>query len=577
MRRLIAKSIRGIVRIAEAASKDEKSELGSDARSAVEAIRALSDAFLHEGRPATLAELDRAGEGFDLVLAAVVASAESEDWDDFEPGDRTLLWELAVRQSALGNYPRSEWIISHGMRFSLFHLYRGRLEENDPWVAAAALMPAVVEGKASFAARCIRLLERTRLHPIAVGWVEDAGALDPEEHPPAVVERIRALAGLEAPIFRPDPTLSPGQRWALLAPPVPSPGDDPRRDLPVSLSVAYCQAELRQDWGVCGPEDLGEVIAWLLDGGHRRQAEATLAAIERGEAPSDDQERHVAAARRLYQRRSALAWDAGRAIWVARLATRAGYLAEVSGWGVALEAARGLRQTYGSWAEAAEGYGLGFSYWREGFAELPIVERAEVVTDSARGGLAFDIPLSELELDEEQIQAGIEERRARGAPPEPAADVPSVIQKSHQHLGWGLVASVWFALAGLALFDRGPYLTISTWLKAQVGIDRPELTIGVLALAPVLVIGLLFRVSTGRGLGDPRRLFSESVTAAGRGLLVALVGLWLLARGVISGSEPATLWISAGVVGFGGLIAGYGLFARRRQRLSAEASSLTGS
>ncbi len=138
---------------------------------------------------------------------------------------------------------------------------------------------------------------------------------------------------------------------------------------------------LGRQWSVHGADDARQTFDWLRHQGHSAEFEQILHALEG--VPAEKIESFVAAQDR-HIRRAVLfvsehgselkggtltAWDTVRLSFLARATFTAGWIDEAAAWDVALEAARKLQRSYGSWAELSRNFLLGREFWGEASPE----------------------------------------------------------------------------------------------------------------------------------------------------------------------------------------------------------------
>jgi hypothetical protein len=138
---------------------------------------------------------------------------------------------------------------------------------------------------------------------------------------------------------------------------------------------------LGRQWSVHGTDDARQTFDWLRHQGHSAEFEQILHALQK--VPTEKIESFVAAQDR-HIRRAVLfvsehgselkdgtltAWDTVRLSFLARASFTAGWIDEAAAWDVALEAARKLQRSYGSWAELSQNFLLGREFWGEASPE----------------------------------------------------------------------------------------------------------------------------------------------------------------------------------------------------------------
>lgn len=184
------------------------------------------------------------------------------------------------------------------------------------------------------------------------------------------------------------PMASPAQRWALLA----EHEAGALREGWGSLSEQSARERLATRWEVEAPAQAEEALAWLLGVGDRTDAAEALAALSEGAQPDDLGARLMADALERYRRTDLLAWDASRAITMARWCAAAGHLSSARAWSWAMDAARRMRAAYRSWDELEQGFVLGEAYFRGTWStgsDLEAIQRRE-----ARLELGFEVDLT---------------------------------------------------------------------------------------------------------------------------------------------------------------------------------------
>jgi len=188
-----------------------------------------------------------------------------------------------------------------------------------------------------------------------------------------------AVAGAE-----PNPErFRPAQKaWGLAASALLTEGNRERHDLlgggvRTEQRIKILSQRLNQWWDVSDRASLLQVLAWIDEGGHRRDfalvgervapldAQQFEAALSR--AALDENRTHsLVIARDYYQKlgeKSLVGWDYARYISMCRWGYLVGYLTEPEAWERIMRAARIIQSTFVSWEELGQNYLIGREFW----------------------------------------------------------------------------------------------------------------------------------------------------------------------------------------------------------------------
>jgi hypothetical protein len=158
--------------------------------------------------------------------------------------------------------------------------------------------------------------------------------------------------------------------------------------LPVALPPFTARRLLRDVSEIDTADDAQQMLGWLLNNGSRGRLGNILEMV--GNTPSEDFERGLLQLhprehplfRFVWQERYTLmqhtltAWDAGRAVHIARIALSAGYLREATFWGDVWPLAERCRAQYTSWEDFAVDYARGERFERNGGPNSPALTAA---------------------------------------------------------------------------------------------------------------------------------------------------------------------------------------------------------
>jgi hypothetical protein len=194
------------------------------------------------------------------------------------------------------------------------------------------------------------------------------------------------------------------QRWALATSGILTVANGERHDLlggcertPENIQV--CNKGLSDWWGINSRASLLDSLAWIENGGHRKDFDAVVSQVasaspEQLVALRSRVAGNAAASNELevalrygtrFGARSISGWDYSRYVFLCRRGYLGGYLTEEEAWRRIMPVARLLQATFGSWQELGDNYLAGREYW-----SLGQTQKDGELFNRARDGLLSD-------------------------------------------------------------------------------------------------------------------------------------------------------------------------------------------
>lgn len=177
-------------------------------------------------------------------------------------------------------------------------------------------------------------------------------------------------------------TLSDSRKWALATAAIPKKANGMELDVMGGGAsdtdyVALLREMLKNDWDVADRASAMSTIKALREQGHREEFDLMLkdisamdgagfARLLAGNARDPELQKRlrlVYAQKDSVGKKSIIAWDYCRLIYLAECSCRAGYLSEQEAWTEIMPAAKVIQSTFSSWREMGENYLLGRRFW----------------------------------------------------------------------------------------------------------------------------------------------------------------------------------------------------------------------
>ena len=177
-------------------------------------------------------------------------------------------------------------------------------------------------------------------------------------------------------------TLSDSRKWALATAAIPKKANGMELDVMGGGAsdtdyVASLREMLKNDWDVADRASALSAIKALREQGHREEFDLMLKEISAMDGAGfarllADYARDPDLQKRLrlvhsqkdaVGKKSIIAWDYCRLIYLAECSCRAGYLSEQEAWTEIMPAAEVVQSTFSSWSEMGENYLLGRRFW----------------------------------------------------------------------------------------------------------------------------------------------------------------------------------------------------------------------
>ena len=170
--------------------------------------------------------------------------------------------------------------------------------------------------------------------------------------------------------------------WGLAASALLTTFNGGRNDLlgtqpPTAQTIHDAKQGLADSWGIESRKDLLDMLAWIDQGGHRKDWEemaAYIAGLSSSElsdfvakASTNAELKHQVEMVQQYAsqfgKKSLLGWDYARYISLCRLGYLCGYITEKEAWDHIMPVAAMLQKTFTSWADLGQNYLIGREFW----------------------------------------------------------------------------------------------------------------------------------------------------------------------------------------------------------------------
>jgi len=132
---------------------------------------------------------------------------------------------------------------------------------------------------------------------------------------------------------------------------------------------------LRRDWGISDKRTFYEEIFWCFQTGHSSTYRSIMASagsdldqpFEAFHSLHPDVSETKYSIAKTFQVRlgnkSLVAWDLGRAAWLARMGAMVGYISESEAWDILEAVGKRIGSLYGSWRDYGVDYCIGRVFW----------------------------------------------------------------------------------------------------------------------------------------------------------------------------------------------------------------------
>lgn len=144
-----------------------------------------------------------------------------------------------------------------------------------------------------------------------------------------------------------------------------------------AANVAIAKQGLAEWWGIESREDLLGSLTWIEQGGHRRNFDTIVYALEvatpedlsaiSAETGSNPETANQVKIAQQYGWRlgakSIAGWDFSRYVFLCRRGFLIGYLSEQEAWERIMPAARLMQNSFSSWKDLGDNYMIGRTYW----------------------------------------------------------------------------------------------------------------------------------------------------------------------------------------------------------------------
>jgi len=212
--------------------------------------------------------------------------------------------------------------------------------------------------------------------------------------------------------------LKDNQKWALATAAIPKKANGMELDVMGggASDVDYVESlreMLKNDWDVADRASAAGAISSLREQGHREEFDIMLKDISTMDGAgfarllaeyTQDQElqkrlRLVYAQKDADGKKSIIAWDYCRLIYLAECSYRAGYLTEQEAWKEIMPAAEIIQSTFSTWQEMGENYLLGRRFWSGASEPRMVVANRFLLTEAKSPWvtLAWNLPLRKTE------------------------------------------------------------------------------------------------------------------------------------------------------------------------------------
>ncbi|QSV47053.1 DUF1266 domain-containing protein [Geobacter benzoatilyticus] len=212
-------------------------------------------------------------------------------------------------------------------------------------------------------------------------------------------------------------SLTESQKWALATSAIPKKANDMKLDVPGGAAdVKDLQEMLRSDWEIQDHKTALDAIKFLREQGHREEFNLVLKEISQSnqnefnqlvssyanQPEIQKQLQLVYKHKDTVGKKSIIAWDYCRLVYVAECAGRAGYLTEDEAWQEIMAAAKVIQATFTSWEEMGNNYLLGREFWAGSSEPTVLVASKFLLSDqkSPWVKLAWNQPLEETGKDQ---------------------------------------------------------------------------------------------------------------------------------------------------------------------------------